>query len=37
MDATKIDLSNYVSLDQGKPELIELALGEFYREMNREA
>ncbi|TNV84467.1 hypothetical protein FGO68_gene13804 [Halteria grandinella] len=37
LEATKVDMSNYVSLDQGRQELIDLALGEFYKEMNREA
>ena len=36
-EAQSLSMNDYTDLDTRKPELIEYALREFYKEMNREA
>ena len=35
VDILRMDMNNYVALDERRPELTDLALEEFYDEMNK--
>jgi hypothetical protein len=36
-EINKVEMSNYCEIDEANPNLVELALNQFYNEMNREA